>query len=107
MILRRAGAEVRAVPSAVLAYEMVDSWLPDALLTDLAMPGEDGFTLGTAMRTMFVRRRAEVAIVAVTAYGTPESRAHATQAGFDLYLTKPIDPLDLPSAVAGVIRRQT
>jgi PAS domain S-box-containing protein len=107
MILRRAGAEVRAASSAARAYELVDSWLPDALLTDLAMPGEDGFTLGTAMRTMFARRRAEVAIVAVTAYGTPESRARAAQAGFDLYLTKPIDPLDLPSAVAGVIRGQT
>ena len=107
MILRRAGAEVRAASSVARAYELVDSWLPDALLTDLAMPGEDGFMLGTAMRTMFARRRAEIAIVAVTAFGTPESRARAAQAGFDLYLTKPIELLDLPSAVAGVIRRPT
>ena len=106
MILRRAGAEVRALSSAVQAYELVSSWLPDVLLTDLAMPGEDGFMLGSAMRKIFSEQRAQVAIVAVTAYGTPDSRARAVLAGFDLYLTKPVDPVDLASTVAGVIRRR-
>jgi len=70
------------------------------------MPGEDGFMLGSAMRKIFSEQRAQVAIVAVTAYGTPDSRARAVLAGFDLYLTKPVDPVDLASTVAGVIRRQ-
>ena len=107
MVLRRAGAEVRAVSSAAQAYELLGAWLPDVLLTDLAMPGEDGFMLGKAMRTIFSERSAQVAIVAVTAYGTAESRARAVLAGFDLYLTKPVDPIDLAGAVAGVMRRQT
>jgi CheY-like chemotaxis protein len=107
MTLRRAGAEVRAMSSAAQAYELVSSWLPDVLLTDLAMPGEDGFMLGSAMRKIFSEKRAQVAIVAVTAYGTPDSRARAVLAGFDLYLTKPVDPVDLAGTVAGVIRRQT
>jgi len=51
MVLRRAGAEVRAVSSAAQAYELVNSWLPDAVLADLAMPDEDGFMLGRAMRS--------------------------------------------------------
>jgi len=75
------------------------------VLTDLAMPGEDGITLGSAIRTIFAERHAEIAIVAVTAYATAESRARATRAGFDLYLTKPVDPAELASAVAGVLRR--
>jgi signal transduction histidine kinase/CheY-like chemotaxis protein len=107
MILRRAGAEVRAVSSAIRAYELVESWLPNVLLTDLAMPGEDGFMLAGAVRTIFTQRRVQVPIIAVTAYGTPETRARAILAGFDLYLTKPVDPADLTGAVAEVIRRTT
>ena len=105
MVLRRAGAEVRTVSSAAHAHDLVDAWLPNVLLTDLAMPGEDGFMLATAMRTIFTRRQAAVSIIAVTAYGTPESRARAILAGFDLYLTKPVDPTELAGAVAEVIRR--
>jgi PAS domain S-box-containing protein len=106
MILRRAGAEVRAVSAAARAHELVDSWLPNVMLTDLAMPDEDGFMLVNAMRTVFSQRRADVPIIAVTAYGTPESRARVAAAGFDLCLTKPVDPIDLVEAVAGVIRRK-
>ena len=107
MSLRRAGADVRAVSSAARAYELVVSWLPHVVLTDLAMPGEDGFMLAAALRTLFTERRAHVSIVAVTAYGTSESRARAAVAGFDRYLTKPLDPADLATAVADLICRDT
>jgi CheY-like chemotaxis protein len=106
MILRRAGAQVRAASSAARAYELINAWLPNVVLTDLAMPGEDGFMLASALRTIFSERRAPASFVAVTAYGTPESRARAALAGFDLYLTKPVDPVDLAAAVAGVIRKR-
>jgi DNA-binding response OmpR family regulator len=56
------------------------------------------------MRASFARRGATVAIVAVTASVSAESRARAAQAGFDLYLTKPVDPVNLPAIVAGVLR---
>jgi len=105
IVLRRAGAEVRAVSSAARAHELLDSWLPRVVLTDLAMPDEDGFMLAAAMRTFFSRRSIPVAIIAVTAFGTPESRARATRAGFDLYLRKPVDPVDLAETVAKTIGR--
>jgi CheY-like chemotaxis protein len=105
LVLRRAGADVRAVSSAARAHALAESWLPDVLLTDLAMPHEDGFMLAGSMRSLFSRRQSPVTIVAVTAYGTAESRARAVQAGFDLYLTKPVDPVELAGAVAGIIRR--
>ena len=106
-ILRGAGAHVHAVSSAAVAHELVNTWLPNVLLTDLAMPDEDGFMLATTMRTVFTQRNAQVSIVAVTAYETPESRARAVQAGFDLYLTKPIEPADFARVVAGAIRRES
>jgi CheY-like chemotaxis protein len=107
MILRRAGAHVRAVSSAAGAHELVNTWLPNVLLTDLAMPDEDGFMLATTMRTVFTQRNAEVSIIAVTAYETPESRARAVLAGFDLYLTKPVEPVEFARVVAGAIRRES
>ena len=107
MILRRAGAHVRAVSSAAIAHELVNTWLPNVLLTDLAMPDEDGFMLATTMRTVFTQRSAAVSIIAVTAYETPESRARAVLAGFDLYLTKPVEPADFARVIAGAIRRQS
>jgi PAS domain S-box-containing protein len=104
MVLRVAGAEVRTAAGAFRAYEMIQGWQPNVVLTDLAMPGEDGFMLIRAMRTVFGQRRVKVSIVALTAYGTPENRVRALQAGFDLYLTKPIDPRQLTHALAEVTR---
>ena len=105
MTLRVAGAEVRTASAAFGAYELIQRWQPDAVLTDLAMPGEDGFMLLRAMRTFFAERHATVPIIALTAYGTSENRTRAVQAGFDLYLTKPIDPHKLTRAVAEAVHR--
>jgi PAS domain S-box-containing protein len=105
MTLRVAGAEVRTASAAFSAYELIQRWQPDAVLTDLAMPGEDGYMLLRAMRTFFAERRATVPIIAFTAYGTSENRTRAVQAGFDLYLTKPIDPHKLTRAVAEAVHR--
>ena len=104
MVLRVAGAEVRTAAGPFGAYEVIRTWQPAVVLTDLAMPGEDGFMLFRAMRTTFAERGVKVPIVAFTAYGTSENRTRALQAGFDLYLTKPIDPRRLTSAVAEVTR---
>jgi PAS domain S-box-containing protein len=104
MVLRVAGAEVRTATGPFGAYEVIATWQPTVVLTDLAMPGEDGFMLFRAMRTTFGERGVTVPIVAFTAYGTPENRTRALQAGFDLYLTKPIDPQQLTNAVADLAR---
>jgi PAS domain S-box-containing protein len=103
-MLRDAGADVRTASSAFRAHELIDSWRPGVVLTDLAMPGEDGFALLLTMRTAFAGRGG-VPVIAITAYGSPERQARALEAGFDRYLTKPIDPLELTSAVAAVARR--
>jgi CheY-like chemotaxis protein/anti-sigma regulatory factor (Ser/Thr protein kinase) len=103
-MLRDAGADVRTASSVFRAHELLASWQPRVVLTDLAMPGEDGFALLRVLRTAFADRR-DVPVIAVTAYGTPEKQARALEAGFDRYLTKPIDPLELTNAVAAAARR--
>jgi PAS domain S-box-containing protein len=103
--LRRAGADVRAAASVAGALEVGSSWLPHALLTDLSMPGQDGFALIEAMRALLSEQRVHAAIIVITADGALETRARARRAGVDLFLTKPVDPVDLATVLAGVIRR--
>jgi len=105
IVLRRAGADVRAAVSAADARELVRSWLPHALLTDLSMPEQDGFAVIEAVRALLSEQRARAAIIVITADGTLETRARARRAGVDLFLTKPVDPVDLATVLAGVIRR--
>jgi PAS domain S-box-containing protein len=103
VMLRQAGADVRTASSAFRAYDVVESWQPSVILTDLAMPVEDGFMLLGAMRGILAHKR--VPIVAVTAYATTENRARMTHAGFDLCLAKSVDPVDLAGAIAQIVRR--
>jgi PAS domain S-box-containing protein len=104
LVLRGQGAEIRTAASAFRASELVRTWQPDVLVSDLAMPGEDGFMLLRALRAGVADRRRRLPAIAVTAYETPENRLRAAEAGFDRYLTKPLDPLTLSRAVAEVAR---
>jgi PAS domain S-box-containing protein len=102
MALRQAGAEVRTASSAYGAHDLVKSWKPDVVLTDLAMPIEDGFMLLGTVRRVLTER---VPVVAVTANATPENQARMASAGFDLSLAKPIDPLELTATIARLLDR--
>ena len=107
MTLRREGAEVRVASSAFRAHEIVTDWQPQILVSDLAMPGEDGFMLLRGMRHAISKNGRRLAAIAITAYGTTENEMRSFEAGFDLYLTKPIDPLEFAAAVAGLALRVT
>ena len=68
---------------------------PDVCLLDLAMPGMDGAELAGRMRAWAAGRRRQLVLVAVTAYGDPESRAKTEAAGFDHHMVKPVRAAEL------------
>jgi CheY-like chemotaxis protein/anti-sigma regulatory factor (Ser/Thr protein kinase) len=103
VMMRSAGAEVRTASTAFAAYEIAGGWRPHVVVTDLSMPGEDGFALLDEMRRALTGG-GKIPVIAVTAYGTPETRERALSAGFDGFLTKPVDPVALTSAVALSVR---
>ena len=76
------------------------------MLTDLAMPGENGFMLARGLKAAFRRDGIDVPVIALTAYGTPDNRSRALEAGCDVYLMKPIDPLALAGVIEDVVRRE-
>ena len=91
-----------SVESALAAFERVS---PDVVVSDLGMPGEDGYALIRRLRELPPERRGRVRTLAVTAYARLEDRDVALAAGYDRYLAKPIDPIDLAVAVAELAQR--
>jgi CheY-like chemotaxis protein len=74
--------------------------VPDVLLSDLSMPGEDGFTLIAKVRALPADRGGQVPAAAVTARTTAEDQRRVLAAGFQMHLPKPVHATDLVTAVA-------
>ena len=97
-VFRRADADVSVAASVREGLALFRTRSPDIVVCDLAMPEEDGFAFVRAIRAMPVPANA-TPVIAMTAFGRPEERQYALAAGFDEYLKKPIDPLELASTV--------
>jgi PAS domain S-box-containing protein len=105
-VLGQAEAEVRAVGSVAAALEVLEAWRPDVLVSDIAMPDEDGFELVRRLRQRRAMRGGDLPALAVTAHARGEDRDRALAAGFQMYLPKPIEPSRLVEAVAALARRR-
>ncbi|HVS31255.1 MAG TPA: response regulator, partial [Thermoanaerobaculia bacterium] len=103
-VLKGAGASVVTAGSAAEGFDQLDAQSFDAIVSDLAMPSEDGHSLSRRVRARG-DDKARIPSVAVTAYGGPLQRELALSAGFDDYVKKPFAPGDLVRAVAGVLER--
>jgi CheY-like chemotaxis protein len=96
-LLASCGADVRTASSAHEAFEIVGRWLPDVVVSDLAMPDEDGYSLLARMRAGERLRR--VPAIALTAYSSPVDREQALSAGFHAHVAKPVRTAELLGAV--------
>jgi PAS domain S-box-containing protein len=104
-ILESAGARVRTATSARSALESIEESVPDVMVSDLGMPGMDGYELIQRIRQAEGPAR-ELPTAALTAYARSEDRAKALRLGFEMHLSKPIDPSELIAAVASLARRR-
>lgn len=105
-VLRRHGAEVTGVPSAHDAREVLQLSRPDVLLCDIAMPDEDGLTFIADLRASEVTSQRAIPAVALTASASGQDRDRALLAGFDCYLSKPVEADELCAAIAAVCPRR-
>jgi signal transduction histidine kinase len=101
-VLAAAGAEVRTCLSASQALRAMDAWVPDLLVSDIAMPDDDGYALIRKVRSRPTAAGGRMLAVALTAYGRNEDRLKALSAGFQVHVGKPIEPSQLVSVVASV-----
>jgi CheY-like chemotaxis protein len=104
-VLEQRGATVSAAESVARAFELLACKTPDVVVSDIAMPDEDGFTLARRLRALPADSGGLTPIIAVSAYSGSSERVRALAAGFDRYLHKPVDFDELSVAIAAVVER--
>ncbi|MEH1940545.1 MAG: response regulator [Nostoc sp.] len=102
-VLEADGATVMAVASAAVALKVLAELQPDVLICDIAMPGEDGYTLIRKIRALKPDIWGKLPAIALTAYGDSEYRSRALEAGFQTHVAKPVDPGELVAIVANLV----
>ena len=98
LFLEQSGAEVVSAESAAAAFELLkqsESRLPDVIISDLAMPDEDGYSLIRRIRQLPAARGGSIPAIALSAFTTAESKQKAFESGFQVYSTKPFEPESL------------
>lgn len=104
ILLRGCGAEVQVASSAREALLKLAQWSPDLLLSDVGMPGEDGYFLLTQARELDASRGRWTPAIALTAFARPEDRVRLLSAGFQAHLAKPVEPADLIATIVSQVR---
>ncbi|HEX6099552.1 MAG TPA: GAF domain-containing protein [Thermoanaerobaculia bacterium] len=102
VMLRRCRASVAVAASAAEGHARVAERRPDVIVCDIAMPDEDGYAFLRQLRSAGGPR---IPVLALTAFGRPDDRNRALEAGFDAYLKKPVDPVTLANTVKEVSGR--
>jgi len=103
-VLTQLGAEVRTVTSVAEALKTLRQFPADIVVSDIAMPGEDGYALMRRLREIEPELGRQIPTMALTGYGRPEDRTRILASGFQRYIQKPVEPLELARAIAALIR---
>jgi len=103
IILTRAGADVATAASSAEAFERLQAFRPNVIVSDVAMPGENGLSLMRRIRALDAEQCGATPALALTAYTRAEDKTAALEAGFTTHLGKPIHPEELISAIANLV----
>ncbi|MBF2003998.1 MAG: PAS domain S-box protein [Chlorogloeopsis fritschii C42_A2020_084] len=107
LILEQYGVEVHGVASAREALLAIAKFQPDLLLSDIAMPEIDGYTLIRQVRALEATSPRKLPAIALTAFAGEANHQKVISAGFHRHLTKPVDPSELAVAIAALTRRNS
>lgn len=99
-VLSQYGASVKIAASAGEALETLKQWKPDVIVSDIGMPHEDGFSFIKKLRALSPEQGGDVPAAALTAYARAEDRAQILAAGFQAFVSKPVEAAELAGTVA-------
>lgn len=105
-ILGVAGASVRTAASAAEALAQLDARIPHVVVSDVDMPGENGYALVRRVRQRPREAGGTVPVVALTAFTGLRERIRVLEAGFDMHIAKPVDPVELTAVLARLVSRR-
>jgi len=106
-LLEQYGGVVKPAKSINEGFLAFEQFQPDVVVSDIAMPGGDGYEFLRKVRALEAERGGHVPAIALTAYARDEDHDRALEAGFQRYISKPIKPSDLVAVVAEVAGRFT
>jgi PAS domain S-box-containing protein len=104
VVLGQCGAEVRTAGSTPEAIDLLKEWRPDVLVSDIGMPGQDGYELIREVRALNTNQGGSIPAIALTAYARSEDRLKALRSGFQTHIAKPVEPAELAAVVASLVR---
>jgi PAS domain S-box-containing protein len=105
-VLAQCKAEVTTVASVAEALEALEQLRPDVLVSDIEMPGEDGYSLIRKLRAMEAERGGHIPAAALTAHARVEDRMRALSAGYEMHVAKPVEPAELVMVIASLAGRR-
>jgi len=107
MMLQNHGAEVTAVASVDEAFSILTSQpeMYDVLLSDIGMPNQDGYTLIRRVRSLSAEAGGQIPAAAMTGYASSVDIQESSEAGFQMYIPKPVELTQLVFMVANLARR--
>ncbi len=110
LFLESHGARVKSATDGRSARKLLADAadeLPDVIISDLAMPEEDGYSLVANIRNLPEKQGGKIPAIALSAFATAESRDRAFKAGFQKYLTKPYEPDTLIAEIQGLVNKNS
>lgn len=105
LMIEQFDAEVQVCASSAEAIAALDQWKPNVLVSDIEMPGEDGYSFIRKIRALEPERGGTIAAVALTAYARTEDRMRSLAAGYQVHLAKPVTPIELALVIANLAGR--
>lgn len=105
LALLRYGAEMRVCTSANEALQVVKEWKPDVIVSDIGMPGEDGYELMKGIRALKPKQGGKTPAIALTGYACVTDESKALAAGYQVHLSKPVHLDELAATIARIAGR--
>ena len=106
-VLEQSEAKVRTADSVPEALQALEKFMPDVLVSDIGMPGEDGYDLIRQVRAMSEASLSKIPALALTAYVNESERGRILEAGFQIHLPKPVELDELVNAIALLVKGLT
>ena len=103
-VLEAVGARVTQAVSAAEGLTMIEREVPDVLVSDIGMAGDDGYMLMHEVRRRLASQGTRIPAMALTAYAMANDAARALEAGFEVHVAKPVEPAYLIALVARLAR---
>ena len=103
-MFEQCGAEIETCGSVREALERLNEYRPDVLVSDIGMPGEDGYVLIRKVRELEASTGKRIPAVALTAFARAEDRVRALAAGYNMHVPKPVEPAELALVISSLVR---